>query len=130
MSTDTAIQLTYVVGGLAAGITLLWVFTRRRTAEPVTVWDFEAEEWIELPPGVQPGSRQMTAWDLAEADELELLYLARAYDRAAAAIDEGMTQLFEELGPPPAFDPAWEAGRERLWDAVRDNQNQHKGDQP
>lgn len=28
----------------------------------------------------------------------------------------------------PAYDPAWNAGLERLWDAVRDEQQ--KGDQP
>ncbi|MEJ8671915.1 hypothetical protein WKI71_36795 [Streptomyces sp. MS1.AVA.1] len=73
MNAATAIQLTYAVGALAAGITLLWVFTRRQPTEPVTVWDFEAEEWIDLPPGTELGHRQMTARDIARADELELL---------------------------------------------------------
>lgn len=40
-----------------------------------------------------------------------------------------LSHLFEELGPPPSPDPM-EAGRQRLMDAVRDNQNQHKGEQP
>lgn len=42
---------------------------------------------------------------LAEVDDLELLYSL------------------------PAYDPAWDAGCERLWDAVRDEQNHQKGDQ-
>ncbi|MDX3587314.1 hypothetical protein [Streptomyces europaeiscabiei] len=51
---------------------------RRRVG--LTVWDFAAEEWIELAPGVQPGERQMTARDIDAADQLELLYLSNAYD--------------------------------------------------
>lgn len=35
--------------------------------------------------------------------------------------------LYERTGVAPALDPAWEAGRERLWDAIHDNQQ--KGDQ-
>lgn len=59
-----------------------------------------------------------------EVDDLELLYSLPDYDRAAAVIDEGLSGLFEELGPPPAHDPAWEAGKERLWDAVLDQQDE------
>ncbi|WP_119581519.1 hypothetical protein [Streptomyces europaeiscabiei] len=51
---------------------------RRRVG--LTVWDFAAEKWIELAPGVQPGERQMTARDIDAADQLELLYLSNAYD--------------------------------------------------
>ncbi|WP_319052636.1 hypothetical protein [Streptomyces europaeiscabiei] len=51
---------------------------RRRVG--LTVWDFAAEEWIELAPGVQPGGGQMTARDIDAADPLELLYLSNAYD--------------------------------------------------
>lgn len=57
-----------------------------------------------------------------EVDDLELLYNLPAYN-PAAAIDDGPNELFEQLGPPPASDPAWEAGLERLWDAARDEQN-------
>lgn len=61
-----------------------------------------------------------------EIDELELLYSLPAYDEAAAAISEGLTGLFEELGPPPSPDPM-EAGRDRLRDAIRNDQTE--GDQ-
>lgn len=139
MDATTVINLSYAGAAFAAGIGLLWLSCPRRPSEAerttaarvrvgFTVWDFDAEEWVELPPGVEPGPAQMTARDIAKADELELLYLSRAYDRASAAIDEGLTRLFEQLGPPPACDPAWDAGMERLWDAVRDQQNQTKGE--
>ncbi len=60
------------------------------------VWDFTAETWIRLTPGIEPGPGQMTARQIEEADPLELLYLARAYDphldageaRLQAAIDD------------------------------------------
>lgn len=57
-----------------------------------------------------------------EVDDLELLFSLPDYDRAAASVDDGLTDLFEQLGPPPAYDPAWEPGLERLWDAIRDEQ--------
>lgn len=40
--------------------------------------------------------------DDAVQDALELLWDMPAYDRAAAAISEGLANLFEQLGPPPA----------------------------
>lgn len=89
------------------------------------VWDFEEEEWVDPP--AEPGPKQMTPQQIADADDLELLYLSRAYDRAAAALDEGMERIFGQLGPPPA-DPALEAGLERLYDAVRDNANTPEGE--
>jgi len=61
-----------------------------------------------------------------EVDDLELLYSLPDYDRATAAVDDGLTQIFEQLGPPPAYDPELDAGCERLWDAIRDDQT--KGD--
>lgn len=63
-----------------------------------------------------------------EVDELELLYSLPDYDRASAAIDEGLSHLFEQLGPPPACDPAWAAGMERLWNAIRDEQHKEADD--
>lgn len=50
---------------------------------------------------------------------------ARFLREQAAAVRE-VNELERILGLP-AYDPAWDAGRERLWDAVRDAQ--HKGDQ-
>ncbi len=63
------------------------------------VWDFTTEQWMRLTPGTQPGPGQMTARQIEEADPLELLYLARAYDpypdtgeaRLQAAIDNDQT---------------------------------------
>ena len=63
----------------------------------------------------------------AEVDALEIQFAQPAYDRAAAAVDEGLAQLFEQLGPPP-HDPALDEGCERLWDAIRDT-NTTEGDQ-
>lgn len=51
--------------------------------------------------------------------------VAAAHARATAAHEIDDLELAWSL---PALDPAWDAGRERLWDAVRDNQNQTKGD--
>lgn len=115
MSAETVINIGYaaVIGGLGVALIRISCRPRPTAAQRVaaarvrvgfTVWDFDAEEWVELSPGVEPGPGQMTARDIAKADELELLYLSRAYD------------------------PAWDAGRERLWDAVRDQQNQTKGE--
>jgi hypothetical protein len=47
-----------------------------------------------------------------------------AHARAVTAREIDDLELAYNL---PAMDPAWDASRERLWDAVRDNQN---GDQP
>lgn len=62
----------------------------------------------------------------AEVDALEIQFAQPAYDRAAAAVDEGLADLFEQLGPPP-HDPALGEGCERLWDAIRDT-NTTEGD--
>lgn len=66
------------------------------------VWDQELDRWVRLPYGVQPGPCQLTE---AEVDAL---------DRFQVALDDLVTG------------PEWDAGRERLFDAVRDHQ---KGDQ-
>lgn len=64
---------------------------------------------------------------LADQDACELLWSMPAYDRAA--IDEGLSNLFEQLGPPPACDPTLEAGLGRLRDAARDEHtNTPEGD--
>lgn len=55
-------------------------------------------------------------------DSLRLLQDLDAHLDAQAARLAG---LYERLGPPGS---EWDAGRGRLWDAVRDHQNQ-KGDQ-
>lgn len=53
--------------------------------------------------------------NLADHDECELILSLPDFGLAAAAIDEGLDRLFERLGPPPAYDP--------VWDAIRDEQN-------
>lgn len=50
--------------------------------------------------------------------------IAAAVDRAAA---RELDQL-ELLYSLPAYDPAWDAGCERMWDAIRDEQQNQKGD--
>lgn len=54
-------------------------------------------------------------------DPLQLLQDLDTHLDAHAAQLAG---LYERLGPPG---PQWDAGCERLWDAIRDEQN-HKGD--
>lgn len=63
--------------------------------------------------------------DTALQDACELIWDLDAYD-PAAAIDEGLTRLFEQLGPPPADDPELEAGCGRLWDAIAEHRKEEK----
>lgn len=58
----------------------------------------------------------------------DALRLMQEMDRILDAHMARLEGLFEELGPPPT-DPAWDAGRERLWDAIRDEHTNHQGDQ-
>lgn len=57
------------------------------------------------------------------------LRLMEDLDAHLDAYASRLAGLYERLGPPPGSDPMWEAGRERLWDAVRDQHNHHQGDQ-
>lgn len=52
--------------------------------------------------------------------------IREAHQRAVVAHEIDDLELAYNL---PALDPAWDAGRERLWDAVRDNHNTTQGDQ-
>jgi hypothetical protein len=51
--------------------------------------------------------------------------IREARERAAAAREVDDLELLYNL---PAYNPAWEAGRERLWNAVRDEHNTTEGD--
>ena len=61
------------------------------------VWDEAEGRWVRLPYGAKPGPGQLTE---AEVDSL---------DRFHIALDDLVTG------------PQWDAGRERLFDAVRDH---------
>ena len=105
MSTLTAALIVVVL--IAAGLLLLALglcraagMASRAEETRGRVWDFEEEEWIDPPVDSEPGPKQMTGRQIADADGLDLLYLSRAYD--------------------PATDPQWAAGRARLLDAIRD----------
>ena len=74
----------------------------REARATTRVWDPDTAEWVELPPGVKPGPGQLPEDEVAEIRELRLAFEA------------------------PAYDPHLAAGCERLWDAIRDQQN---GDQ-
>lgn len=108
MSPMTACWLTAIVLALIA---VFFAFALCRAAGMASraeeargrVWD-ERRGWIRLPYGVQPGPDQLTE---AEVDGL---------DRFQVALDDIVTG------------PEWAAGRERMWDAVRDHHDQ-KGDQ-
>jgi hypothetical protein len=110
VNAETAINAAIAAFSVTAAVVLFRLCRTRRPSQAqrvaaarrrvgLTVWDFAAEKWIDLPPGVPAGPGQMTARDVAEADPLELLYLA------------------------PAYDP----GLDRLWQAVRGEQE--NGDQ-
>ena len=66
-------------------------------------------------------AREETVHDVGP-DALQLLQDLDAHLDAHAAQLAG---LYERLGPP---DPAWDAGLERLHDAVRDHTNTPEGD--
>lgn len=83
-------------------------FIREGCTPGLDVWDDHANRWITLPPGVKPGPGQYTDREVVSLDQLELAWDAPAY---------GETTV----------DPAWDAGCERLWDAIRDERQ--KGDQ-
>lgn len=133
-SAEAALIVVAVVGASLAGAYFHIEKAKRRPSERariiaaarartgLTVWDTTTHRWVHLPPGVQPGPGQMTNRDIEEADQLELLWLSPAYDEAAAAVDEGLSRLFEELGPPPTA----EEGLAELRQAIRDEQQ--KGD--
>lgn len=120
---STLIAALIVAGVLAIGVPAVWWqiraavreesqqdrFIREACTPGLTVWDDNADvhRWITLPPGVKPGPGQYTDREVASLDQLELAWDAPAYGDTAV-------------------DPAWAAGLERLWDAVRDHQ---KGDQ-
>lgn len=91
MNAETAINAAIVAFLATATVVLYRLCRTQRPSEAqrvaaarlrvgLTVWDFAAEKWIDLAPGGRPGPGQMTARDVAEADPLELLYLAPAYD--------------------------------------------------
>jgi hypothetical protein len=112
MSTLTAALIVVVL--LAAGLLLLALGLCRAAGRSYPAkethgqraWDFTTEDWVDFPAGTKPGPDQMTGPQIADADDLDLLYRSRPFD--------------------PATDPQWAAGRARLLDAIRDEQ---KGDQ-
>lgn len=103
MSIDIAMNWGIAVILGAAGVALIRLCRAPRPVrvrQPgVTVWDSATDRWVRLAPGAQPGPGQLTARQIAELDQLELAWLAPAYDRF-------------DLG----------AGLKRLRDAVRDEQ--------
>jgi hypothetical protein len=88
---------TAVVVVLVASAVVLWRLCRTPRRRPVAcrqVWDAEAQRWVYAPPATDPDTRPGT--NAAVQDELELIYAL------------------------PAYDPAWDAGRERLWNPIHD----------
>lgn len=69
------------------------------------VWDEGLGRWVRLPYGTKPGPGQLAEAEVEVRDRCQL--------------------LISELNADP-YDPKWDAGCERLWDAIRDEQ---KGDQ-
>lgn len=122
MSTLTAVLI--IAGVVAVGVPAVWWqiraaereesqkdrFIREACAAGLGVWDDRLNRWITLPPGIKPGPHQYTDREVDALDQLELVWEAPAYVRAAV-------------------DPSWAAGLERLWDAARDEHtNTPEGD--
>lgn len=89
VSTDTILNLLCVAVLIAFAVTA-WLLTRdeKPTEEEragLTVWDSAAEKWIRLAPGAERGPGQMTSREVEDADQLELLWLAPAFDPETAA---------------------------------------------
>jgi len=86
VSTTAAIITTIVI--VLVGLSLLFVglcrtaasADRNAEAHQPRVWDNTAGEWVHVPSGTQPGAGQLTVDEVADADPLELLLEAPAYD--------------------------------------------------
>lgn len=90
MNAATVINLAFAAFLILAAVVLFRLCRtpratkQQRAAEArkrvgLTVWDFAAEAWVELPVGAEPGAGQMTRRQIDEADQLELLWLAPSY---------------------------------------------------
>lgn len=60
-----------------------------------------------------------------QADSGRGRIIREAHQRAVMAREIDELELIYDL---PAYDPAWDPGRERLWDAIRDNHTTTEGD--
>ena len=125
MSTLAAALIVAVV--LAVGVPAVWWQIRAAAREDARRARFIREHCWPSALRVPCAPDNEAGVNLADHDECELILSLPDFGLAAAAIDEGLDRLFERLGPPPAYDPAWDAGCERLWDAIRDSQHT-KGD--
>jgi hypothetical protein len=111
MSTTTACWLIAAVLFLVGLLLLAFALCRVSAGSAAVdesrsrVWDTELGRWVRLPYGTKPGPGQLTEAEVDARDRCQL--------------------LISELDADP-FDPRWDAGCERLWDAIRDEQ---KGDQ-
>ena len=108
MSTLTAALIA--AGVLAACLLLLALALCRVSAGSAAVdesrsrvWDEAEGRWVRLPYGAKPGPDQLTEAEVEVRDRCQL--------------------LISELDADP-LNPKWDAGCERLWDAIRDEQNQ------
>jgi hypothetical protein len=90
---------------LAAGLGRAAGMASRTEEARGRVWDERLGRWVRLPYGTKPCPGQLTEAEVDARDRCQL--------------------LISELDADP-FDPRWDAGCERLWDAIRDEQ---KGDQ-
>lgn len=121
VSGETAVNIAFaavLVGVAVAMVRLCWKprpaeskqdrFLREECTPGLDVWDDHLNRWISLPPGVKPAPHQYTDREVVSLDELTLAWDAAPFN--------------------PADDPQWAAGRERLFDAVRDHTNTPEGD--
>jgi len=100
---NTAINVFIAVEAAGCAFVLLRLRRTRRPARGqcagAKVWDTTAEAWVPLAPGAVPGPGQMTEREIDEADALELLYLAPAYDAELAAGCDRLLQAIRDEHP-------------------------------
>ena len=126
MSALTAVLI--IVGAVAVfGPAVWWQFRAAKREEARK--DRFIREHCRPPARVPCAPDNEQGINLADHDECELILSLPEYGLTAGAIDEDLTRLFEQSGAPPIADPSWDAGLERLWDAVRDQHtNTPEGD--
>lgn len=116
MSSEALANAAYITGLLTLAGGILWAGHRfgrpseeERVAEArrrvgMTVWDDDAQQWVDLPEGVAAGPSQYTPADVAALDQLVLAWQEPAFD--------------------PATDPQWADARARLLADLNDQQGE------
>jgi hypothetical protein len=98
VSTAAAANTTIAIVFLALGLLVVGLCRASARADHSAeahrprVWDNTNGEWVHVPPGAQPGSGQLTVDEVTEADPLELLLEAPAYEGPRQPIHDEQTK--------------------------------------